>query len=221
MKVHFFSGDKAISDAAFDGCTGLRSDVDWRRFCLTDETSRNAYREEAPEADIIISFLNSYIFSGAELERAGKAYNIHPSSPEHPGQDPQHWTLYDGTLVCGATLHLMVPSVDAGPVLDVAERSVAPSSRHEEIDRQSENMALALLFRRLDDILSGSLKPNGRQWSLDRRRKRSDFIDICRITPDIEPDELDRRIRCFHSPTYRNRLQTEIHGRRFVYMADE
>ena len=52
MKVHFFSGNKAISDAAFDGCTGLRGDVEWRRFSLTDQAARDAYNAEAPEADM-------------------------------------------------------------------------------------------------------------------------------------------------------------------------
>lgn len=221
MKVHFFSGTKEINDAAFDGCVGLRGDVEWRRFALVNAEARAAYEAEAPEADIIISFLNPYIFKADSLARAGRAYNVHPAPPEHPGQDPQHWTIYDGTFVSGATLHLMIPSVDAGPILDVAERKVPETSSHEEIDRQSENMALALLFRRLDDILDGSLEPNGREWSAGRKRKRSDFIEICTISPEIDPGELDRRIRCFHSPTYDNRLQTFIRGKRFVFAGDE
>jgi methionyl-tRNA formyltransferase len=220
MRVHFFSGTKAINDAAYDGCSGLRGDVEWRRFALTDKASRDAYNQEAPEADIILSFLNPYVFREEHLLRAGRAYNIHPSTPEHPGQDPQHWTLYLGTFVAGATLHSITRQVDAGPILDVAERSVSAESLPAEIDRQSENMALALLFRRLDDILAGTLEPIDRTWSDENRRKRSDFISMCEISQDMEPEELDRRIRCFHVPTYQNRLRTTIHGRRFIYAGD-
>ena len=220
MKVHFFSGNKAISDAAFDGCTGLRGDVEWRRFSLTDQAARDAYNAEAPEADIIISFLNSFIFREEHLARAKQAYNIHPSTPQHPGQDPQHWTIYDGTFVSGATLHRISREVDAGAILDVVEKTVPEESRPGEIDRQSENMALALLFRRLDDILAGNLQPIDRQWSAENYRRRSDFVSICQIPSDIEPEELERRIRCFHMPSYRNRLQTVICDRRFVYAGD-
>lgn len=220
MKVHFFSGTKAINDSAYDGCTGLRPDVEWRRFALTDGPSRDAYEREAPEADVTISFLNPFVFCDEHLERAGRSYNIHPSSPLHPGQDPQHWTIYQGTFVAGATLHLIERRVDAGPILDVAEISVPQDATPVEIDRQSENMALALLFKRLDDMLSGALEPIERQWSDENRRRRSDFVSICQIAPDIDPGELDRRIRCFHVPTYRNRLQTMIHGHQFVYSGE-
>ena len=217
MRVHFFSGTAAINDAAYDGCTGLRPDVELRRFALTDAPSRDAYEREAPEADVTISFLNPFVFRDEHLERAGRSYNIHPSTPLHPGQDPQHWTIYQGTFMAGATLHLIERQVDAGPILDVAEIHVPPDTAPPEINRQSENMALALLFGRLDDILAGSLQPIDRQWAGENRRKRSDFVSMCQITPDIDPSELDRRIRSFHVPTYRNRLQTTIHGQRFVY----
>ena len=216
MKVHFFSGTAEIHDAAYDGCTGLRPDVDWRRFALMDAPSRDDYEREAPKADVIISFL-SVRFRDENLEGTGRAYNIHPSSPLHPGQDPQHWTIYQGTFVAGATMHLIERQVDAGPILDVAEIDVPPDAAPSEINRQSENMALALLFKRLDDILAGSLRPIDRQWAGENRRKRSDFVSMCQITPDIDPGELDRRIRSFHVPTYKNRLQTTIHGQRFVY----
>ncbi|MRG71029.1 hypothetical protein GH722_04555 [Alphaproteobacteria bacterium HT1-32] len=220
MKVHFFSGNKAISDAAFDGCTGLRGDVEWRRFSLTDQAARDAYNAEAPEADIIISFLNPFVFRDEHLARTKQAYNIHPSTPQHPGQDPQHWTIYDGTFVSGATLHRMTRKVDAGAILDVVEKKLPDDSLPADIDRQSENMALALLFRRLDDILAGNLEPIDRQWSADRYRKRADFIKICQIPADIDAAELEYRIRCFHAPSYKNRLQTVICGRRFVYAGD-
>tara|TARA_R110002110_G_scaffold313491_7_gene526792 strand:+ start:5785 stop:6465 length:681 start_codon:yes stop_codon:yes gene_type:complete len=220
MKIHFFSGTKAICDAAFDGCTGLRDDVEWRRFALTDQAARDAYNAEAPEADVIISFLNPFVFQEEHLARTKHAYNIHPSTPQHPGQDPQHWTIYDGTFVSGATLHQITRKVDAGPILDVVEKKVPEDSLPADIDRRSENMALALLFRRLDDILGGGLEPIDRQWSVDRYRRRADFISICQIPPSIDAAELERRVRCFHAPSYRNRLQTVICGRRFVYADD-
>ena len=59
------------------------------------------------------------------LEKLGRAYNIHPSTPRHPGSDPQHWTIYDGTFVAGATLHMMSQNVDAGKILDVIEKNLS------------------------------------------------------------------------------------------------
>src|ERR1700674_5191761 len=48
------------------------------------------------------------------------AFNFHPGPPSYPGWAPAHFALYDQAREFGATLHVMVERVDAGPIIDVA-----------------------------------------------------------------------------------------------------
>jgi phosphoribosylglycinamide formyltransferase-1 len=48
----------------------------------------------------------------------GKMLNIHPSLlPSFPGLDPQGQALRAGVKISGATVHLVIPETDAGPIL--------------------------------------------------------------------------------------------------------
>ena len=118
MKVYFFTGQRRIGDIAFDGCVALRRDCKWKKFQIVNKVSKLEIEKKKFDADIIISFLNPYIFSKSQLKKVKYAVNIHPSSPSHPGNDPDAWTIYDGTYVSGATLHFMNEKVDNGPIID-------------------------------------------------------------------------------------------------------
>ncbi|AMY07380.1 Phosphoribosylglycinamide formyltransferase [Luteitalea pratensis] len=65
------------------------------------------------------------ILSPFFLERApGPVLNVHPSLlPAFPGVDAQHQAWTHGVKVAGATVHLVTPELDAGPI--VAQATVA------------------------------------------------------------------------------------------------
>ena len=49
MKVYFISGSRAVSDAAFDICTGFLGDAEWCCFVLTGQADRDVCDDTDPE----------------------------------------------------------------------------------------------------------------------------------------------------------------------------
>src|ERR1700722_7252469 len=69
----------------------------------------------------LIAFVTPEIVPVSVLTRLGYgAFNFHPGPPSYPGWAPAHFALYDRATEFGATAHVMVEQVDAGPIVDVA-----------------------------------------------------------------------------------------------------
>jgi methionyl-tRNA formyltransferase len=69
----------------------------------------------------LIAFVTPEIVSKRVLARLGySAINFHPGPPGYPGWAPSHFALYQRATEFGATVHIMVEQVDAGPIIDVA-----------------------------------------------------------------------------------------------------
>jgi methionyl-tRNA formyltransferase len=68
----------------------------------------------------LIAFVTSEIVPKVILNQLGYgAINFHPGPPSYPGWAPAHFALYDQATEFGATAHVMVEQVDAGPIVDV------------------------------------------------------------------------------------------------------
>ena len=218
MIAYFFTGSAPLGSVAFDIAAARHPDVDWRKLTLDTKDKQAAFEAEEHAPDLILSFLNPYIVPGRYLEAVGgRAYNVHPSPPAYPGNDPQHFAVYDGVYVAGATLHVMLPQVDAGPICAVAERPLDPSAGLTGVREVSAALSLSVLLENLPRLVDGTIEPSGHEWRLENKRSRADFLEMCRIEPGIDADELRRRIEAFYQPTYRNKPYVELHGMRFVY----
>ena len=69
----------------------------------------------------LIAFVTPEIVSSSVLAKLGYgAINFHPGPPDYPGWAPSHFALYERATEFGATVHVMVERVDAGPIVDVA-----------------------------------------------------------------------------------------------------
>ena len=69
----------------------------------------------------LIAFVTPEIVSAHVLAKLGYgAINFHPGPPDYPGWAPSHFALYERATEFGATVHVMVEQVDAGPIIDVA-----------------------------------------------------------------------------------------------------
>ncbi|MEN9314856.1 MAG: hypothetical protein RIS35_1249 [Pseudomonadota bacterium] len=71
----------------------------------------------APDLVVLAGYMR--ILSGAFVERfAGRLVNIHPSLlPAFPGLDTHRRALEAGVKVHGATVHLVTPALDEGPII--------------------------------------------------------------------------------------------------------
>ncbi|MDP5308141.1 phosphoribosylglycinamide formyltransferase [Paracoccus spongiarum] len=82
----------------------------------------------AAEPDIICLAGFMRILTPAFVTRfAGRMLNIHPSLlPKYPGLDTHARALAAGDAEAGATVHLVTPELDAGPILGQARVPVLP-----------------------------------------------------------------------------------------------
>jgi phosphoribosylglycinamide formyltransferase-1 len=106
----------------------------------------------------------------------GRMLNIHPSLlPSFPGLDPQGQALRAGVKISGATVHLVTPETDAGPVL----------------------MQGAVVVRdddTADTLAARILKIEHRIYPDALRLLASDRIhavgDVCRTTGSVDSDDV-------------------------------
>ena len=171
----------------------------------------------------LIGYATGVVVPAAILLKLGYgAYNFHPGPPELPGWDPIRFALYQGVRDFGVTAHAMTTQVDAGPIVGVQRCRVRESPGY--LDFQAEMVkALLELFRALSAALA--LAPDGPPpipvaWG-PRRRTRADAEALCRISPDVAPEELSRRIAAFGAGEIALRPTITLHGARFVYAPDE
>jgi methionyl-tRNA formyltransferase len=81
-------------------------------------------------AEVFLTGAYPQVFRRPVLEAKVLAVNIHPSLlPRFRGSNPIYWTLAMGAAETGVTAHVMVPQVDAGPIL--AQRAVPIAAEDE------------------------------------------------------------------------------------------
>lgn len=174
---------------------------------------RNADELREASGDILLSYSTSLIVPQSQLDRFGAAYNVHAASPDYPGRDPHHFAIYDGVKRYGATCHVMTVRVDAGPIVDVEWFEIAPDETPENLLRRADQAAVTIIRRLGPSFRNGPLPCINQTWGR-RKTRRSDFLAMCRISPDIDRDEFERRFRAFNSG-HQNNLTVEVQGKIF------
>ena len=105
---------QAIIDAIGDGRLAARIGV------VISNRSDAGGLEKARAAGIATAVIEHKAFpTRAAFEHApGPVLNVHPSLlPAFPGVDAQHQAWTHGVKVAGATVHLVTPELDAGPIV--------------------------------------------------------------------------------------------------------
>ncbi len=164
----------------------------------------------------LISFGTSVIVPADLLAGLAKpAYNLHAAAPEFPGRDPHHFAIYDGARTYGATLHLMTPRVDDGPIVAVDTFDVRPDATPDNLLVEANQAALRILERYGKRMLDREPMPAlpDVQWG-PIKTSRADFRRFCQLSPLVTAEELARRLRAFESPSHAN-LTVELHGQLF------
>ena len=171
----------------------------------------------------LIAFVTAEIVPPSVLARLGYgAFNFHPGPPSYPGWAPAHFALYDQAREFGATLHVMVEQVDAGPILDVAFFPMPADISVFAL----EGLAyahLAQLFWRRARSLATDLEPLPAlpvEWG-SRKYSRRAYRAICDIPLDIAKEELDRRIKVFGGNHFGISPTINLHGIEFRAVAPQ
>lgn len=147
----------------------------------------------------LVAFTTGVIVPRGFLEALGHgAYNFHPGPPYYPGWAPAHFALYDGASTFGATMHVMAPRVDSGPITGVESFLIPEGASVRDLE-QIAYIRLGYLFWRKARELACSSDPLPRlpmTWSGTKSTKQM-YRDFCALPSEIDLTELKRRIRAF------------------------
>lgn len=168
-----------------------------------------ALRAQANKDAVLFSFGSGLIVPTSILEQYGLALNLHAASPDFPGRDPHHHAVYASVGRYGATLHHMVASVDAGPIVDVAYFDVPQDTTPAELLHLANAAGLELAQRYGPDIVAGrSLPVSNEKWGT-QKFTRKDLQQQAHLSRFIGPEELGKRFRAFDGGSHNN-LTTKI-----------
>jgi hypothetical protein len=168
----------------------------------------------------LLSYVSNVIVPADCLEAFSLgAFNVHPASPDYPGTAPEAWAAYEGASSFGATFHVMDENIDAGTIIDAEILPVTGAKDRPGLGRVARQ-ALSLLLLRIAPLLTrdAPLVPvRSLTWG-SNKRSAADFERMCRLTPDMTKEELERRLRSF-GPPGPVEFSLDLHGWRFVMEA--
>ena len=167
----------------------------------------------------LIGFATGKIVPPHILDRLGYgAYNFHPGSPQYPGWAASSFAVYENAGSFGATAHVMVEKVDAGPIVGVELFAIPSNMPLLQVDELAL-ILLARLFWNLSEALTTQptpLRVLPIAWS-GRKRTQRDYRDMCDVPVTLSKEELDRRIAAFGRGDYGCDLTVTLHGHKFRY----
>ncbi|MBS0502256.1 MAG: hypothetical protein JSS55_00340 [Proteobacteria bacterium] len=153
-------------------------------------------------ADVLISFLSPWIIPARVLDVCGTAINFHPGSVEYPGTGCYNFALYEGAAEFGATCHHMLPKVDTGLVIEERRFPVFAGDTVELLKLRTMATMLALFHDIACLIARGEPLPVAATHWTRRAFTRREMNALKRLTDDMAPGEIQRRIRATVYPGY-------------------
>jgi len=195
---------------------------------LTIHAAKSLAELDAIDASILgrarlIAFVTPVVVPARILDALGfGAYNFHPGPPQYPGWVPSHFAIYDRATTFGATAHVMIDRVDAGPIVGLEIFPIPPNTKPSGLEAMAFSR-LARLFWRMAKMLSTQSEPMPElpiQWS-GPKSTRSLYAAMCDIPIDISRDDLDRRIDVFGVGHFGVSPTITLHGHRFRYVVPD
>ena len=148
------------------------------------------------EGDIIISYLSQWIIPENVLKKAAMmAINFHPGPPEYPGIGCTNFAVYDGVEEYGVTCHHMLAKVDTGKIISVKRFPVYKTDTVFSITQRCYALILHQCFEVFDCIIQEKPVPESNEHWTRKPFVRKELNRLCRITPDMPVEEMNRRIR--------------------------
>jgi methionyl-tRNA formyltransferase len=165
----------------------------------------------------LIAFVTPVIVPPNILANLGYgAFNFHPGPPDYPGWAPSHFALYERATEFGATVHVMVEKVDAGPIIDVARFPIPANIPVLGLEGLAYAHLAQLFWRMAKSLATDPTPPPTLPigWGT-RKYSRRTYKAICDIPFDIPKDELDRRLKVFGGNHFGMGPTITLHGIEF------
>lgn len=127
-------------------CKHLKIEVP---ICLANDinTEEMIAKIKSYQPEIVLSFSATQRFVDRVINCASRAaINAHYSLlPAYAGLSPYFWYLYNGEKVCGSTLHVIKPKLDAGPIITQEKFDLIGFTSVMQVAlRQAESISLML-----------------------------------------------------------------------------
>jgi len=118
------------------------------------------------------------------------AYNMHGALlPKYRGRAPVNWAVLEGEKETGATLHLMVEKVDAGPIVDQERVAIGPEDTAFDVQKKVTEAAVRILDQQIEPLTIGAAprRPQNAEEGFYRGRRRPEDgqIDWNRPSPRV------------------------------------
>lgn len=132
-----------------------------------DESFFNAVGQVQPDLIVCAGYMR-LISEAAVLRFPGRMINIHPSLlPKYPGLDTHARAIAAGEREHGASVHYVIPALDAGPVIAQAAVLVLAEDTPERLAARVQDREHPLLVACVAWIAAGRLRQAGDRVLLD------------------------------------------------------
>lgn len=148
------------------------------------------------EGDYIVSYLSRWVVPDRLLSRSRiHSINFHPAPPDYPGVGCTNFALYEGAEEYGVTCHFMNPAVDTGDIIATRKFPIFLSDTVSSLLSRTYDFQLSLFYEVIAAVLNGKeLVASGERWSR-RPFSRTELNELSRLSPDMSPEEIARRVR--------------------------
>ena len=123
------------------------------------------------------------------------AINFHPGPPAYPGIGCTNFAVYDGVDEYGVTCHHMLAKVDTGKIISVKRFPVYKTDTVFAITQRCYALILNQFFEIMDYIIQEKPFPDCDETWTRKPYLRKELNRLCRITPDMPIEEINRRIK--------------------------
>lgn len=151
------------------------------------------------KGDLVISYLSQWIIPGNVLQNARIAsLNFHPGSPEYPGIGCTNFAIYNEEKIFGVTCHHMATKVDTGNIISVKRFPVFENDTVYSITRRCYSAIRELFYEIFYLIMQNKPLPVSEERWQRKPFLRKELNELCRLTPDMNSKEIERRIKATH-----------------------
>jgi phosphoribosylglycinamide formyltransferase-1 len=143
--------------------------VDHRQFAARHEFDRAITAELVTRNVALVCLAGFMRLVGADLLEAfpHAVLNVHPSLlPAFPGVDAQRQALEHGVKISGATVHLVTPELDAGPIV---VQAAVPVQADDTVDSLSARILIEehrIYPEAVELVLGGRWQVDGRRFTV-------------------------------------------------------
>jgi methionyl-tRNA formyltransferase len=153
--------------------------ISGQRIMKIDFSDTEAVEQEILSFDALLSIHAKIIFSPS-IVNSITCFNLHPGFlPFNRGIFPQVFSILNG-YPCGATLHLIDESIDAGRIIDRREVAIEAIDTSFDVYKKIIAVEMQILEENLENLISGEFK------FIDEERvgnynSLNDFSELCNL----------------------------------------